>query len=106
MTKTHFGHLRRPPKIHQNKYEFRFKPPAVKLAEGVFLVPIVHTNEKKIRSLRRRLDDSTFYVKAIDKSPERVPGGHSIMIKIRRREPTEGLRPNSSSLPCGGGRRG
>lgn len=87
MTKTEFSHLRKPPKIHQTRYEFRFKPLATKLAEGEFLVPIVHTNEKEIRSLRRQLDGSTFYVKAIDKSPERVPGGHSIMVKIKRREP-------------------
>jgi hypothetical protein len=87
MRKTQFGHLRKPPKFHQIKYEFRFKPPATKLAEGEFLIPIVHTNEKEIRSLRRRLDGSRFYVKAIDKSPERVPGGHSIMVKIKRCAP-------------------
>ena len=76
--------LRRPPKIHRDIYKIRFKPPPVNLSEDEFLVSLLHTNEREIRSLRRQLNGSAFFVKSVDRSPERIEGGHTILVKLKR----------------------
>lgn len=84
--------LRRSAKIHREVYEIRFKPPPVNFSEGEFLVSLLHTNERQICSLRRHLNGSAFFVKAIDSSPERIMGGHTILVKLKRCEPTNPSR--------------
>jgi hypothetical protein len=67
----------------------RFKPPPVNLSEDEFLVSLLHTNQRQIRSLRRQLSGSAFFVKAVDRSPERIKGGHTILVKLKRCQPTD-----------------
>jgi len=89
---TRYGPLSRSPKIRRDTYELRFKPPDIQRNDDEFLIPVVHTNAKQIRALRRKLDGSAFYVKAVDKSPEPVSGVHTIMVKIKRCERPSGSR--------------
>jgi hypothetical protein len=89
MTKRRDSLLRRFPKIYRDVYKIRFKPPPVALSRDEFLVSLLHTNERQIRSLRRQLNGSAFFVKAVDRSPERVDGGHTLLVKLKRCEPTK-----------------
>ena len=88
MAKKRDSLLRGYPKVYRYSYEIRFKPPPVRLSQDEFLVSFLHTNERQIRSLRRQLNGSAFYVKSVDRSPERVKGGHTILVKLKRCEPT------------------
>jgi hypothetical protein len=87
MAKRRDSLLRKYPKIHSDIYEIRFKPPPVRLSQDEFLVSVLHTNRKEIRSLRKQLNGSPFYVKSVDCSPARVEGGHTILVKLKRFEP-------------------
>jgi hypothetical protein len=85
-TKRRDSLLRKHPKIHRDIYEIRFKPPPVRLSHDEFLVSVLHTNQRQISSLRRQLNGSAFYVKSVDRSPERVKGGHTLLVKLKRCE--------------------
>lgn len=65
------------------RYEVRFKPPAIVLAADELLVPIVHSKERELRRLARRLDGSLFYVKAVHRTPESVDGAYLVMAKFK-----------------------
>jgi hypothetical protein len=43
--------------------------------------------------LRRQLNGSAFFVKAVDRSPERVDGGHTLLVKLKRCQLNPALKP-------------
>lgn len=74
----------------RNSTEVRFRPPAVFMSSTELLLPVVHTNLRQLKAVRRMLDGSSFYVKAIDKTPQSLPRSYVIMLKLKAGAP----RPN------------
>jgi hypothetical protein len=70
----------------------RFRPPAVFISSTELLLPVVHTNFRQLKAVRRILDGSSFYVKAIDKIPQSLPRSYVIMLKLK----ADARRPNES----------
>jgi hypothetical protein len=69
----------------RSSFKNRLRAPRIDLSKGEFLVCIIHSNRKQLNSLRRTLNGSTFYVKAIDR-PEPVLGHHVMVTKLRYAE--------------------
>ncbi len=65
----------------------RFRPPAVFTPSAELILPVVHTNFRQLKAVRRLLDGSPFYVKAIDKTPQSLPGSYLIMLKLKAETP-------------------
>ena len=61
----------------------KFKPPKIDTSQDEFLACIIHSNKGQLRSLRRVLDGSTFYVKGVS-SPERLIGHYVMVTKMKR----------------------
>ena len=69
-------------------YTLKFRPPAIFQSEDQYLVPMVHTNKAKLRSLGRALNvGGRFYIKIVDRRPQRILGCHMVLAKLKRIEP-------------------
>ena len=73
----------------QTSTAIRFRPPAVFSSSTELLLPVVHTNLRQLKAVRRILNGSSFYVKAIDKSPQNLPGRYLIMLKLKAETPRD-----------------
>jgi hypothetical protein len=67
----------------QGNYDVRFHPPAVVLSKDEFLLPVVHTSRAQLAIVARALDGSSFAVKVVDPTPQSIPGGHVVMVKVK-----------------------
>jgi hypothetical protein len=57
------------------------------------LVPVVHSNQRQMRLLRRQLDGSRFHVKAITGPESLSTGSYVLILKLKPADDSEGHAP-------------
>jgi len=73
------------------------KLPRVSMQGDQMVVPIIHSNQRQMRALKRLLDGGVFHVKALSTPEYMTEGSYFLLAKLKRARNSEGSSPTTGS---------